>query len=114
MLVPRLQFTPVSLIEPTDYHLQSRHRLGSRAAIVGGGCRGRASSCRGGPYTHLVYRNLSHGRIHKEWKGSRGEFDCPSTHIAPDFVRLQGTFPVILGHEGGGIVRLFNAWLLEP
>ena len=42
--------------------------------------------------------------------GSLIEFLLPTVKVC-SLLNSKGAFPVILGHEGGGIVRIFdNAW----
>jgi hypothetical protein len=56
------------------------------------------------PYSFDLFRCLSHRRIYQERKRSRGKLHLHSC-LSPTSNILQGLFPVILGHEGGGIVR---------
>jgi hypothetical protein len=90
--------TLLHLIHIIDHHVQSSYRVGGRPALVCGRRRGRTASRWRSPHTYFVYRNLPHGRVYKERKGSRGVSWKSHSHndaLTPFYCR--GHSPLFLG-----------------
>lgn len=96
-----------------DYHLQGRRRLGGRQGPHPRGHRGRAAQGPRGPHRDLPHRRLPYrygkpgpirGNATALWGG------CRKLNWSADAYTLsgkdpEGAFPIVLGHEGAGIVE---------